>query len=113
MSSQVASAPLDDFVSELFERAPTRRWLSALAWGTAIGGHLAIAAFALGEHRHAPPAPAPLEVELAPPEPPPPPAPVLTPEPKPEERAPEPAAQTIGPRPEAGLPRNRAINERC
>lgn len=93
MSSQVASAPLDDFVSDLFEKAPSRRWLSALAWSAAIGGHLAIAAYAVGEHRHAPPAPAPLEIELAQPEPPPP-APVLTPEPpKPEERAPEPAAQ--------------------
>jgi hypothetical protein len=93
MSSQVASAPLDDFVSDLFERAPSRRWLSALAWGAAIGGHLAIATYALGEQPHAAPAPAPLEVELAPPEPPPP-APVLAPEPKPEERAPEPPAPT-------------------
>jgi len=91
MSSQVASAPLDDFVAELFARAPTRRSLSALAWVAALGGHLAIAAFALGEQRHAPPAPAPLEVELALPEPPPP--PVLALAPKLEEREPEPAAQ--------------------
>jgi len=89
MSSAVASAPLDDFVAGLFERAPRRRASSVLGWAAAIGGHLLLAGFALAERRPAPPAPAPLEVDLAPPAPPP---PVALPIPQPEERAPEPAA---------------------
>lgn len=89
MSSVVAQAPLDDFVAGLFDRAPRRRALSLLGWGVALGAHLLLAGFALGERRPAAPAPAPLEVDLAPPEPPPPPA---LPTAKPEERAPEPAA---------------------
>jgi len=90
MSSVVAAAPLDDFVAGLFDRAPRRRALSVLGWAVALGAHLLLAGFALGERRHAPPAPAPLEVDLAPLEPPAPPA--LVPTAKPEERAPEPAA---------------------
>ena len=100
MSAQVASAPLDDFVGELFHRASQRRALSALAWGAAIFGHLLLAGFALGERRHAPPTPAPLEVELAPPEPP---APAPTPEPEatraPETQLPSPKAATPPPMP--------------
>jgi len=88
--SSVASAPLDDFVAGLFERAPRRRTLSALGWAAAIGAHLLLAGFALGERRPAPPAAAPLEVDLAPPAPPAP--PVVLPTPQPEERAPAAAA---------------------
>jgi outer membrane biosynthesis protein TonB len=93
MSSEVASAPLGDFVVELFDRARQRRALSTLAWGAAIGGHLLLAGFAVGERRHAPPPPAPLEVELTQPEPPAPPPP--PPGPKPEEHAPEPQVAAI------------------
>jgi outer membrane biosynthesis protein TonB len=90
MSTADACTPLDDFVAGLFDRAPRRRGLSALGWAAAIGGHLLLAGFALGERRPAPPAPlSALEVDLAPPAPPPP--PVALPTPKPEERAPEPA----------------------
>ena len=97
MSSEVASAPLGDFVVELFDRARQRRALSTLAWGAALGGHLLLAGYAVGQRGHAPPAPVPLEVELAPPEPPPP----AAPEPKPPERAPEPqtAAKAAAPPP--------------
>ncbi len=98
MSSQVASTPLGDFVAELFERAPRRPALSALGWGAAIGAHLVLAGFALGESRPAPPAPAPapLEVDLAPLEPAPPP-PALVAPPQPEERMPEPTAAAKAP----------------
>ena len=90
MSSAEACAPLDDFVAGLFDRAPRRRASSVLGWAAAIGAHLLLAGFALGERRPAPPASlSPLEVDLAPPAPPP---PVALPTPKPEERAPEPAA---------------------
>jgi hypothetical protein len=91
MSSAVASVPLQDFVTELFARAPRRRGLSVLGWAAAIGAHLLLAGLALGERRPVPPAPAPLEVDLAPPAPP----PVASPVPKPEERAPEPAATAV------------------
>ncbi len=98
MSSEIAAAPLGDFVAELFDRARQRRALSMLAWGAAIGAHLLLAGFAVGERRHAPPAPAPLEVELTQPEPPP---PLAVPEPKPEPYAAEPqtAAKAAAPPP--------------
>jgi outer membrane biosynthesis protein TonB len=89
MSSAVASVPLDDFVAGLFERAPRRRGLNVLGWAAAIGVHLLLAGFAIGERRPTPSAAAPLEVDLAPPAPPP---TIAPPIPKPEERAPEPAA---------------------
>lgn len=89
MSSALASVPLDDFVAGLFMRSPRRRASSVLGWAAAIGAHLLLAGFALGERRPTPPPPAPLEVDLAPLAPPP---PVALPVPKPEERAPEPAA---------------------
>jgi TonB family protein len=92
MSSEVASATLDDFVVELFERARPRRLLTTLAWGAAISGHLLLAGLALAQRNHEPPARPPLEVELMPPEPPAPP-PAL-PEPPPPSRAPEPQAAT-------------------
>ena len=88
MSTADASTPLDDFVGQLFARAPRRQGLSVLGWAAAIGAHLLLAGFALGERRPAPLPPAPLEVDLAPPAPPP---PVALPSLKPEERAPEPA----------------------
>lgn len=86
MSSDVALVPLGDFVIELFDRARPRRFLTMLAWGAAVSGHLVLAGLALGERHPVPPTPAPLEVELAPPEPPPPPP--APPEPSPP-RAPE------------------------
>ncbi len=96
MSVEVASAPLDDFVVELFDRARQRRALSTLAWGAALGGHVLLAGFAVGERAPVPPARAPLEIELAPPEPPP-----ALPPPKVEERAPEqqPTARAAAPPP--------------
>lgn len=86
MSSEVASAPLDDFVVELFDRARQRPALSTLAWGAAIGAHLLVAGFALGERPDPPPATEPLEIDLAPPAPPAPPPPP----PKSEEHVAEP-----------------------
>jgi periplasmic protein TonB len=87
MSSQVASFPDQDFVSELFERATQRRALGHVGWGVAIGAHLLAAGLALDETRPvAASLPPPVEIELAPP--PPPPVPVAAP-PKEEERAPE------------------------
>jgi hypothetical protein len=90
MSTADACTSLDDFVTGLFDRAPRRRALSVLGWAAAIGAHLLLAGFALGERRPAPPAPlSPLEIDLAPPAPPP---PVALPIPQFEERAPQPAA---------------------
>lgn len=94
MASRVSSvppAPESALGASLFRTAQSSRAASLTGWSLALAVHVAVAGYAVREHRVTAQAAPALEVELAAPEPlppPPPPPPPAIPEPEPERVAP-------------------------
>jgi len=104
MSARDSVPPAESALgAQLFAKAHSSRGAGVLGWGIALSVHVAVASWAVGEHRSASRAPAPLEVELAAPEPLPPPAPLTPPppDPVPAEHAPAPVAKAAAAAPAA------------